>query len=297
MHAGSRVRKAVIPAAGFGTRLFPASKATKKELFPIIDMDGIAKPAILLIVEEALSAGIEEVCIIVQEDDRRDFEAFFKTQISVENFNKLPRHFQEYARRLLDLGARVSFVVQQAQEGFGHAVYCAREFVGDEPFLLMLGDHIYRANGDVSCAAQVIDVYNQHGLSVVGVKRTPETQISSFGTLGGFWTDDNMTTLSVTEFAEKPTMEYARENLRIEGLPEGEYLTIFGQYVIKPQVFEYLEEHVTHNVRERGEFQLTSCLDRLRREDGFLGYMVDGQRFDIGLPDRYVETLVAYRGG
>src|SRR5690606_103904 len=133
IHAGSRVRKAVIPAAGFGTRLFPASKATKKELFPIIDMDGIAKPAILLIVEEALSAGIEEVCIIVQEDDRRDFEAFFKTQISVENFNKLPRHFQEYARRLLDLGARVSFVVQQAQEGFGHAVYCAREFVGDEP--------------------------------------------------------------------------------------------------------------------------------------------------------------------
>ncbi len=295
IHAGSRVRKAVIPAAGFGTRLFPASKATKKELFPIIDRDGIAKPAILLIVEEALKAGIEEVCIIVQEGDKPAFEAFFKTQISIENFNKLPRHFQEYARRLLDLGARVTFAIQQNQEGFGHAVYCAREFVGDEPFLLMLGDHIYRASGDVSCAAQVIDVFNQHALSVVGVKRTPESQIASFGTVGGFWIDDAMRTLSVTGFVEKPTVEYARDNLHIEGLPEDEYLTVFGQYVIKPQVFDYLEEHIQNNVRERGEFQLTSCLDRLRREDGFLGYMVDGQRFDIGLPDRYVETLVAYR--
>ena len=295
IRAGSRVRKAVIPAAGFGTRLFPASKATKKELFPIVDSDGVAKPAILLIVEEALKAGIEAVCIIVQEGDKADFEAFFKQQISIENFNKLPRHFQEYAKRLLDIGSRVTFAVQSAQEGFGHAVYCARDFVGDEPFLLMLGDHIYRANGDVSCAEQVISAFNQHGLSVVGLKRTPETQISSFGTVGGFWLDEEMRTLSVTEFAEKPTVEYARENLRIEGVPDGEYLTVFGQYVIKPQVFEYLEEHIRNNVRERGEFQLTSCLDRLRREDGFLGYIVDGQRFDIGLPDRYIETLVAYR--
>ena len=295
IRAGSRVRKAVIPAAGFGTRLFPASKATKKELFPIVDSDGVAKPAILLIVEEALRAGIEAVCIIVQEGDKADFEAFFKQQISIENFNKLPRHFQEYAKRLLDIGSRVTFAVQSAQEGFGHAVYCARDFVGDEPFLLMLGDHIYRANGDVSCAEQVVSAFNQHGLSVVGLKRTPETQISSFGTVGGFWLDEEMRTLSVTEFAEKPTVEYARENLRIEGVPDGEYLTVFGQYVIKPQVFEYLEEHIRNNVRERGEFQLTSCLDRLRREDGFLGYIVDGQRFDIGLPDRYIETLVAYR--
>ena len=115
----------------------------------MVDRDGIAKPAILLIVEEALDAGIEEVVIIVQEDDLEDFRSFFDQQISIENFNKLPRHFQEYARRILDIGRRVTFVTQTAQEGFGHAVYCAREVIGDEPFLLMLGDHIYRSTGDV----------------------------------------------------------------------------------------------------------------------------------------------------
>jgi UTP--glucose-1-phosphate uridylyltransferase len=289
------VRKAVIPAAGFGTRLFPASKATKKELFPVVDRDGIAKPAILLIVEEALSAGIEEVCIIVQPADLEAFRSFFNVQISIENFNKLPRHFQDYARSLMDLGRRVSFVTQDTQEGFGHAVYCAREFVGNEPFLLMLGDHIYRSDIDLPCARQLLDVYDQHGMSVVGLKRTPEEEIVSFGTVTGVWVDSEQV-LSISEFAEKPTTEYARTNLSIEGLPEGEYLTVFGQYIIKPQIFDYIEEHITHNVRERGEFQLTSCLDRLRQEDGFLGYVVEGRRFDIGLPDRYVETLQAYAG-
>jgi len=296
IRAGSQVRKAVIPAAGFGTRLFPASKAAKKELFPIVDRDGIAKPAILLIVEEALSAGIEEVCIIVQPADLEAFRSFFNVQVSIENYNKLPRHFQEYARRLLDLGRRVSFVTQATQEGFGHAVYCAREFVGNEPFLLMLGDHLYRSDMDLPCARQLLDVYDQHGLSVVGLKRTPEEEVVSFGTVTGVWLEPERL-LSISEFAEKPTTEYARTNLSIEGLPEGEYLTVFGQYIIKPQIFDYLEEHIANNVRERGEFQLTSCLDRLRQEDGFLGHVVEGRRFDIGLPDRYVETLKAFVEG
>lgn len=296
IRAGSRVRKAVIPAAGFGTRLFPASKATKKELFPIVDRDGIAKPAILLIIEEALSTGIEEVCIIVQPPDLEAFRSFFSVQVSIENYNKLPRHFQEYAQHLMDLGRRVSFVTQDAQEGFGHAVYCARDFVGNEPFLLMLGDHLYRSDTDLPCARQLLDVYDQHGVSVVGLKRTPEKEIVSFGTVTGVWVEPEQV-LSISEFAEKPTTEYARSKLSVEGLPQGEYLTVFGQYVIKPQIFDYLEEHIAHNVRERGEFQLTSCLDRLRQEDGFLGYLMEGTRFDIGLPDRYVETLTTFKDG
>ena len=152
LSAGAKVRKAVIPAAGFGTRLFPASKATKKELFPIVDRDGIAKPAILLIVEEALAAGLDEVIIIVQEQDLPDFQSFFNQQVSIENYNKLPRHFQDYSRKLLDMGSKVRFIVQKAQEGLGHAVYSAREAIGNEPFLLMLGDHIYRSDGERSCA-------------------------------------------------------------------------------------------------------------------------------------------------
>ena len=294
LRPSQKVRKALIPAAGFGTRLFPASKATKKELFPVVDRDGIAKPAILYIVEEAIQAGIEEVIIVVQQDDLDDFHSFFNDQISIENYNKLPRHFQEYARRILDLGKRVTFVIQQNQEGFGHAVYCAREAIGDEPFLLMLGDHLYRSTGEISCAQQLINAYNQHGANILGLRRTPEDQIANVGTIAGVWVEDERL-LNVTEFAEKPTVDYARTNLRIPGLPADEYMTVFGLYIIKPRLFESLEEHIKHNVRERGEFQLTSALDRLRREEGFYGLVMDGKRYDIGLPDYYLATLQAYR--
>ena len=293
LRPGQRVRKAVIPAAGFGTRLFPASKATKKELFPIIDRDGIAKPAILLIVEEALEAGIEEVIIIVQAGDQDDFYNFFKEQITIENFNKLPAHFQEYARRILEIGRRVSFVIQPAQEGFGHAVYCARQAIGDEPFLLMLGDHLYRSNSEYSCARQLMEAYQQHHTSIVGLRLTPEESIANFGTVAGVWLEEERL-LNVTEFAEKPTIDYARSNLRVPGLAEGQYLTVFGQYILNPLLFTYLEENIQNNVRERGEFQLTSALDRLRREDGFLGLMMEGRRYDIGLPQSYLETLGSF---
>ena len=294
LRTGQKVRKAVIPAAGFGTRLFPATKATKKELFPIIDRDGIAKPAILLIVEEALKAGMDEVIIIVQEHDLEAFQSFFNVQITIENYNKLPRHFQEYAQRILEMGRQVSFVIQEAQEGFGHAVYCAREAIGNEPFLLMLGDHLYRSCGEKSCAQQLIEAYNKYGVSVLGLRLTPEEKIANFGAATGVWTEDGRL-LNVTEFAEKPTVDYARNNLRVSDLPEDEYLTVFGQYIIKPQLFDYLEEHIKNNVRERGEFQLTSALDRLRQEDGFLGLIMDGLRYDIGLPEYYLETLRIFR--
>ncbi|MBN1371640.1 MAG: GHMP kinase [Anaerolineaceae bacterium] len=293
LHPTQKVRKAVIPAAGFGTRLFPASKATKKELFPVIDRDGIAKPAILLIVEEAIDAGIEEIIIIVQRDDLNDFRSFFNSQISIENFNKLPPHFKEYSRKLLEMGQRVSFLVQENQEGFGHAVYTTRERIGDEPFLLMLGDHIYRSNTSASCARQMVEAYNQYGTSVVGLKRTPEADISSFGVVNGVWVEEQRI-LNITEFAEKPTLDYARTSLHVPHIPEDEYLTVFGQYIIKPEIYDLLETNIRNNLRERGEFQLTSALDRLRQMDGFQGLMIDGRRFDIGLPEHYLETLQLY---
>jgi UTP-glucose-1-phosphate uridylyltransferase/mevalonate kinase len=294
IHSGPRVRKAVIPAAGFGTRLFPATKASKKELFPVIDRDGIAKPAILIIVEEALAAGIEDVIIIVQKDDLNDFQSFFTKQISIENYNKLPLQFQEYSRRILEMGQHVSFVIQQNQEGFGHAVYSTREAVNNEPFLLMLGDHIYRSNNTVSCAQQMLDAFHRYGTSVVGLKRTPEDQIASFGVVTGAWLEENVL-LGITEFAEKPNLDYARTNLRVPCVPEDEYLTVFGQYVIKPELFDLLDTNIKNNVRERGEFQLTSALDRLRQIDGFNGLVVDGRRFDIGIPEHYLETLQVFR--
>ncbi len=306
LRPGPKVRRAVIPAAGFGTRLFPASKATKKELFPVIDRDGIAKPAILLIVEEALEAGLDEVVIIVQENDLDEFKSFFNEQISIENYNKLPPHFQKYAQRILEMGRHVKFVVQTTQEGFGHAVYCARKAVGYdsaadsagpgqvEPFLLMLGDHIYSSNSELSCTQQLLEAYQKYGTSILGLRRTPESEIANFGTVAGVWIEENKI-LNITEFAEKPTIDYARTNLRVPGLPEGEYLTVFGQYIIKPQLFSYLQEHIENNVRQRGEFQLTSALDRLRQEDGFLGLLTDGRRYDIGIPEHYLETVQTFR--
>jgi len=185
-------------------------------------------------------------------------------------------------------------VIQQNQEGFGHAIYCARDAIGDEPFLLMLGDHLYRSCGEISCAQQLMDAYNQYGMNVLGLRRTPEEQISNFGTVAGVWVEEE-SLLNVTEFAEKPTMDYARSFLRVPGLPADEYLTVFGLYIIKPLLFEFLEEHIQNNVRERGEFQLTSALDRLRREEGFYGLIMDGKRYDIGLPDNYLATLQSFR--
>jgi UTP--glucose-1-phosphate uridylyltransferase len=154
----------------------------------------------------------------------------------------------------------------------------------------MLGDHLYRSNGGGSCARQVVEAYQRSGMSVVGLRPTPEDEIGSFGAATGIWVEPDRV-LNVTEFSEKPTVDYARSNLRVPGFPDDEYLTIFGQYVIKPALFQYLDEHIRNNVRERGEFQLTSALERLRQEDGFQGLIVEGRRFDIGLPEHYLETL------
>ena len=294
IRAGRRVRKAVIPAAGFGTRLFPASKAIKKELFPIIDQSGRPKPVIMAIVEEAINAGIEEVCLVVQDRDRELFERFFKTPPLIENFNKLSQEDQEYSQYLMDLGQRVTFVTQDVQEGFGHAVFCTREWVNSEPFLLMLGDYVYASDNEVSCARQILDVYNQVEHSVVGLKATPADQLHKLGCVTGTWQEPD-TLLSITEFYEKPTVEYARQHLHVEGMKEDDFLTVFGMYALTPKIFDYLEENITHSLRERGEFQLTSCLDKLRKEDSFSGYVVKGRCFDIGVPEAYRQAMIDYR--
>ncbi len=295
IEAGRHVRKAVIPAAGFGTRLFPASKAMKKELFPVIDKSGRAKPAIMAIVEEAINAGIEEVCLIVQPGDTELFESFFQTPPRIEHYNKLSKENQAYCDALLELGSRVSFVTQDVQEGFGHAVYCAREWVGNEPFLLMLGDHLYGSDEERCCARQVVEAYERVGHSVVGLKVTPIEQLSNFGCVTGAWREQN-SLLSLTEIYEKPDPEYAMEHLHVDGMDMDQFLTVFGIYVLQPQIFEFLERNITHNLRERGEFQLTSCLDELRKADGFSGYIVKGRRFDIGLPEEYRQTVIEFMG-
>ncbi|MCY7382838.1 MAG: UTP--glucose-1-phosphate uridylyltransferase [Microcoleus sp. CAN_BIN18] len=288
-----RVRKAVIPAAGFGTRMFPATKAVKKEFLPIIDRTGRAKPIILAIVEEALSAGIEEVGIVVQKASRTFFEDFFKTPPSPQLFQKLSQQNQDYSKYLQELGQRVTILTQDVQEGFGHAVFCAQEWTNNEPFLLLLGDHIYSSQTESSCARQLLDIYSQVQQSVIGLRLTPSEVIHHYGCATGVWQQQDAI-LSVTQVYEKPNIEYARQHLRVEGMGDDLFLSFFGMYVLEPKIFDYLAEHIDANFRERGEFQLTSCLDKLRQSQGIAGYVVRGRCFDTGLPEVYRQTLIDF---
>ncbi len=290
----NQVRKAVIPAAGFGTRLFPATKVVKKELFPIIDRDGRAKPVILAIVEEAINAGIAEVGIVVQPDDKAVFRDLFQNPPKPELFAKLSLQNQEYSQYLQDLGSKVTILTQNEQEGYGHAVFCAKEWVKDEPFLLLLGDHIYTSDIHKSCARQILEIYAQVNQSVVGLSTMPAEIIHKAGCITGIWQELN-SILDVTQVYEKPTIEYARQHLRVEGMGKDEFLCVFGLYLLTPKIFEFLAEHINQNFRERGEFQLTSCLDKLRQAEGMTGYVVQGKCFDTGLPDAYRQTMIEFR--
>lgn len=288
----NRVKKAVIPVAGFGTRLFPATKVVKKELFPIIDGDGRAKPVILAIIEEAISAGITEVGIVVQPDDKEIFQNLLKTPPKKELFAKLSPHNQEYSRYLQDLGSKVTLLFQEDQLGYGHAVFCAKDWVQNEPFLLMLGDHIYASNSEKSCASQVLDVYEQVNQNVVSLTTMSAEMLYKAGCVTGVWQLNSI--LKVTQLYEKPTIEYAQRHLHVEGMPENEFLCMFGLYLLTPKIFDFLAENINQNFRERGEFQLTSCLERLRQEEGMAGYVVQGKCFDIGLPDAYRQTIIDF---
>jgi UTP--glucose-1-phosphate uridylyltransferase len=291
-----KISKAIIPAAGFGTRLFPATKAIKKEFFPIIDKDGRAKPVILAIVEEAISAGIEEIGIVVQPGDRALFEDFFKAPPKKELFNKLSPQNQEYSQYLQDLGKKITILTQDKQEGYGHAVFCAKSWVKDQPFLLMLGDHVYSSDIEKSCASQVLEIYEKVHKSVVGLTTMPAEILHQAGCVTGTWQESN-TMLSLTQLSEKPNIDYARTYLRVEGMADDQFLCIFGLYVLTSKIFDCLQEHISNNFRERGEFQLTSCLDKLCQAEGMTGYIVKGKYFDTGMPDVYRQTMIDFRHG
>jgi UTP-glucose-1-phosphate uridylyltransferase/mevalonate kinase len=293
VNSNKQIRKAVIPAAGFGTRMFPATKAVKKEMFPVIDRDGRAKPVIMAIVEEVFAAGIEEIAIITQESDITLFREFFSSKPTIEHYNKLSQEDKEYVDYIGEFGRRITIIPQISQDGFGDAVYCSKNWVNNEAFLLLLGDHLYASETSKSCTKQILDIYEKMGKSIVGLQETPAEQVRYFGCVTGNWEKDK-TILEISQFAEKPSVEYAKEYLKTEGLPKKTYLGLFGQYVLTPGIFELLQKNIETNSREGGEFQLTSCLDTLRKLEGFFGYIVKGRRFDIGNPEAYRETIIEF---
>lgn len=295
----NKITKAVIPVAGFGTRLYPATKIFKKEFFPIVAReDGYAKPAVQIIIEEAVKSGIEEVCLIVQEGDEKVFRSYFN-QPPVPEKLRMKLDSLDWAanlsKQILELGKRISYAVQEKQEGYGHAVYCAKNWVNGEPFLLMLGDHIYKSYTDTRCTKQILDMFEKFGENVIAVQRTPEELLPLFGTIAGKRHKDNSRLYRVSEIKEKPVIDYARKHLQVDGLEKGQYLCMFGQYALTPGLFDCLKYQINNDIREKGEIQLTSALELLRQDEkDFYAYETDGKGYDMGNPKAYVQTMSEY---
>lgn len=292
-----KLRKAVIPAAGYGTRLYPASKVIKKEFFPIVDRDGMVKPIIQVIIEEALESGIEEACIIIREEERQPFQKYFDEPVVPElreRISKLPWAISE-TKHLQELSKRISYVIQEEQLGFGHAVYCAKDWVGNEPFLLLLGDHVYISNTEERCAQQLINKFEKINEYICAVMRTPEDFLHLFGTVAGRHIRGMPRLYEVVEIKEKPTIEYAERHLQTDNIPIGEYLCFFGQYILLPDVFDHIKYLIDNDIREKGEIQLTSALEMARKEHKkFYAYEVNGERYDTGVPIGYANTVTEF---
>ncbi len=288
----THIRKGVITAAGRGTRQYPASKTVQKELFPLVDVDGFAKPTVQILAEELFASGLQEVCIIA----------------NPANIEPMRRHFLEPApaslagkdwadaltQSLADMAGKLTFVVQESQDGYGHAVYQAREFAEGEPFLITLGDHAYLSETDRRCAEQVLDVFDKYGASVSSVSYAAEADLHRYGTLTGpLLPDTQPPVYEIKALVEKPTVDYARANLRTPGVPEGQYLVHFGIHAFTPAIFDCLAHLIQNDLRQRGEFQLTSAQALLMERERYLACEVAGARYDMGIPEGLIETQIA----
>src|SRR5690349_21031348 len=292
----AKVRKAVITAAGRGTRQYPASTAIQKAMFPLVDRDGLTKPVIQIIAEEALDSGIEQICIVTQPGEDRVYRDYFRRMDA-----ELAKGFRGKDWAILEseklgaFGDRISYAEQRTLDGYGHAVYQAKQFVGDEPFLLLLGDHVYISDTKDRCARQLIRIFEQYMLdAVTGVQPTVERLLHLFGTIKGTPIDAARGIYKAELIIEKPTIEQAREQLVTPMLPAGNYLAHFGMHVFSPRIFDSLEYLIKNNIREKGEIQLTAAQEHMRQQtDKYWCVVAQGQRYDTGIPYGLMETQLA----
>ena len=292
------VRRAIIPVAGFGTRLYPATRALKKEFFPIPCPDGMVRPVILILLEELVQSGIEEICMVLGgEEERQLYADFFERQLTEEHQRKLSKESQEYENHILDIGKRLRYVYQRDKRGFGHAVYQAAEFARNEPVLLMLGDTLYRSLTNKPCALQLIEEYERDNCLIIGLYPVALTDVSHFGIMTGVWEDKDERILNVSTVYEKPTSNYAEEFLSVRNSMGGrEYCSVFGQYILTPEVFHQLAEDIKKADEEGSnrEIELTSALEAVRSRVGMIGVRLYSQRFDMGNPKALVDTIAKF---
>jgi UTP--glucose-1-phosphate uridylyltransferase len=291
------VRKAVVPAAGLGTRHFPASHAVKKELFPVVGPDGIARALIHYHLLELTKAGIEQICIIVQPGDDRPIRDYLEGPGDeyLRRLTKYPALLAE-AKQMRGLAERVYFCIQHEQEGYGHAVFQTKNFAAGEMVLLCLGDHLFRGN-PVSPFVELAGMAKQSGgKSVSAVNRIGPGELKGFGTIAGKRRGDNPRLIDVSLIIEKPDVETARKSLRVDGLENDVFLGWFGMHLLAPSIYDILNEMIHTNVRDNGEFQLTRAQEIQRQREGYLALEMTGaQRFDFGVPDDFVASVQAFR--
>lgn len=265
------IRKAIIPAAGLGTRFLPATKAMPKEMLPILD-----KPTIQYIVEEAARAGIEDI-IIVTGKHKRAIEDHFDTQKELETtlFEKGKLELLDKVQYPTDL-ANIFYVRQKEQNGLGDAIYTAKQFIGNEPFAVLLGDDIVES--DTPAIQQLMAQYEKTGKSVIGVQTVPESETHRYGIIAPQSQDDRL--YDVEKFVEKPAQGTAPSNL-----------AIMGRYVLSPKIFDYL---ATQTEGSGGEIQLTDAIERLNQDDKVYAYDFEGKRYDVGEKIGFVKTTIEY---
>ncbi|HCY0346647.1 TPA: UTP--glucose-1-phosphate uridylyltransferase GalU [Staphylococcus aureus] len=266
-----KIKKAIIPAAGLGTRFLPATKAMPKEMLPILD-----KPTIQYIVEEAARTGIEDI-IIVTGRHKRAIEDHFDSQKELEMVlkEKGKSELLEKVQYSTEL-ANIFYVRQKEQKGLGHAISSARQFIGNEPFAVLLGDDIVES--EVPAVKQLIDVYEETGHSVIGVQEVPEADTHRYGIIDPL--TKNGRQYEVKKFVEKPAQGTAPSNL-----------AIMGRYVLTPEIFDYLK---TQKEGAGNEIQLTDAIERMNNDNQVYAYDFEGERYDVGEKLGFVKTTIEY---
>ncbi len=288
-----QIRKAVITAAGRGVRLYPAADTVQKSMLPILDRDGLTKPVIQIIAEEALDSGIEEICIVCAPGDEAQYlHQFQALRTNLLNAYRGVDWAREQADRIDNLCRRLHFAPQERPMGYGHAVFCARSFVANEPFLLLLGDHLYVSNlPEKRCAQQLLECAGSMDCAVAAVHATREHLVGRYGTVSGKRVPEYSGLYQIESIREKPSLSIAELELQTPGLRAGYYLCFFGMHVLTPDVFNILEEDIES--AGEGEIQLTSALQKLALRERYLALEVDGIRYDIGARFGMLQAQIA----
>lgn len=288
-----QIKKAVITAAARGTRLYPVGDTVQKAMLPLADKDGVHKPIIQIIAEEAFSCGIEEVCLICAPGDKeRYIQAFQTLKFNLEQAFGGATWAQQQAEKISFLLSRLTFIVQKETKGYGHAVYCAKSFVGQDSFLLLLGDHLYTSNLDISCASQLISLAEEEACSVSAVNATPEHLITQYGTLRGRQSGQ-AGVFEIEHLIEKPSLSEAELHLLTPGIRAGHYLCFFGMHVLTSAIFSILERAIKESKTGR-DIQLTTAQQTLLKKQKYLAKIIDGRRFNLGNHFGWLEAQIAF---